>query len=156
MDQHLLNSILSIHRHWQWADWTKEEFEYHLKIDTPDSFSDDNFLLEFYNSSTGKSMILWYALLYAACEGIQQLYKRDYYGNIVDIYNISREYKEIENDLRRFRNATFHVQEEYYSTKFMNILKVAEYASKIRRVHKDIGDYVLNQVNLWGYNPSNK
>ena len=126
---------MSVHRHWQWADWTKEKFEYHLKLDTPDAFSDDNFLFEFYNSSTGKSMVLWYALLYATCEGIQQLYKQDYYGNVVNIYNISHDYKDFENDLRRFRNATFHVQEEYYSEKFMNILKVAEYATTIRKVH---------------------
>ena len=80
-------------------------------------------------------MVLWYALLYATCEGIQQLYKQDYYGNVVNIYNISHDYKDFENDLRRFRNATFHVQEEYYSEKFMNILKVAEYATTIRKVH---------------------
>ena len=139
---------MSIHRHWQWADWTKEEFEYHLKIDAPEIFKDRERNIEFilFNGSTGKNMFLWYALLYAACEGIKELYREDYFGNKVDIYQIAPDFKELESDLRLFRNGAFHVQSDYYTKKFHNFLKVAEYASKVRKIHKNIGDYIMEQV----------
>lgn len=113
------HTIMSIFKHWQWADWTKEEFEYHLNIDFPDIFNSQDTNIEFFlfNSSTGKCMLVWYSLLYAVCEGIKKLYKRDFNDNIVDIYKITPNFKNIEDDLRIFRNATFHVQDKYYTKK---------------------------------------
>lgn len=34
--------------------------------------------------------------------------------------------------------------------KFHNFLKVDEYASEVQKIHKDIGNYILDQVNSYG------
>lgn len=86
-------------------------------------------------SSMFTCMCLWYALLYATCEGIEEEGK-------LDIKTIAPKYDVARGVLRRFRNAMFHVQPEYWTNKITDILHDSELPTTIREIHQQLGDWL--------------
>jgi hypothetical protein len=136
MDPLLLASLL---RHWTWADRQKELFEFYLRKDFPSLSEDDIGSPEFFVSSMVTCMCLWYALLYATCDGI-----KEYAG--VDVSTIAPAFAKSGEFLRHFRNATFHVQHEYLSEKLMDVLREPDMATAIRSIHDNVGEWLKCQV----------
>ena len=129
--------LLSIHRHWTWADRMKELFEYYASKEGPLT----NFTtMKLFLSSLGTCMCMWYSLLYATCEGLQKSGK----VNIDD--EIDPNYGKVCDELRKFRNATFHVQTQLDDEKFMAVLKNPDIVPIIRTLHERVGAYLARQI----------
>src|SRR5712692_505346 len=102
--------LLSIHRHWIWADRMKELFEYYLSKEGPLT---DFTMMDLFSSSLGTCMCMWYSLLYETCEGLRGSGKVDIAGEIDPNYGKFR------GRLKNFRDATFHVQPQLEPEKLM-------------------------------------
>lgn len=132
--------LFSILRHWTWADRQRELFEYYLRKDFPNITEDFTFDESFFVSSMATCMGLWYGLLYVTCEGIDDSGK-------VQVSSIAPEFDQKTSDLlRRFRNAMFHVQDEYWSPKLMDVLREPDTAEAIRAVHQKVGRWVEGET----------
>ena len=131
--------LLSLHRHWVWADRMKELFEFYLKkegLPSPESLAPTQpYLL----SSMFTCMSLWYGLLYVTCEGIEN-------AQNVNICDIAPAYPKNKASLRRFRNAMCHVQPKYWTPKLFNILKDANVVDDIRSIHEQVGEWLKSQL----------
>jgi hypothetical protein len=131
MDRQLL---LSIHRHWIWANWVKKQFDGSIQ-----SFPvSKNRMQEWFITPPGIYMCIWYGLLFAVCEGLR--------GQKVIIREIQSDFDRIYPALKHFRNAVFHVQAKYWSPKLFEIMEDRGSAFQIRRVHEGIGEWLLKQV----------
>ena len=131
--------LVSLHRHWVWADRMKELFEFYLEKEWPipdeDLKPDSPHLI----SSLFTCMCLWYGLLYATCDGIEAHAK-------VKVASIAPDYDKASAKLRRFRNAMFHVQPEYWSDKLMDVIGDGNLPDTIRAIHKQVGDWLEGQL----------
>jgi hypothetical protein len=130
---------LSIWRHWAWSDRMRELFLYYLKDDFSNLPPDFLEQPSFWVSSMVTTMALWYALLYVTCEAIEK-------EAGIDMQTISADYPKVSDRLRRFRNATFHVQSEFWSSKIMEILKDPETATTISSVHKAVEQWLRSEL----------
>lgn len=129
--------LLSIHRHWTWADRMKELFEYYLSKEGPLT---DFTMMDLFLSSLGTCMCMWYSLLYATCEGLQEKGKVNIAGEI------DQNYDKVCCELRRFRNATFHVQPQLEPEKLMVVLKNPDIVPIIRTLHERVGAYLVQHI----------
>jgi|LGVF01.2.fsa_nt_gb hypothetical protein len=127
--------LISLHRHWVWADRMREMFEYYLKTEwpiLPESVERDQ---PYMLSSIFTCMCLWYGLLYVTCEGI------DEYSDTA-VSTVAPEFDSVRNTLRRFRNAMFHVQPKYWSDKLMAVLEDEPIVDSIRNTHSKVGTWL--------------
>lgn len=124
--------LLSIHRHWIWANWIKKQFGDALG-QTPHN-EIDKLILE----PAGTYMCLWYGLLFAVCEGLRK--------EKVVISLVQREIDSVYDSLKLFRNAVFHVQPKYWSRKLLDFMVVEGNATKVHRIHNGIGEWLLEEV----------
>ena len=136
MDSGLLLSIL---RHWTWADRQKELFEFYLRNDFPNLSEGDIGKPGFFVSSMVTCLCIWYALLYATCDGINKEVG-------INVSTIAPAFAKNEDLLRHFRNATFHVQPKYLSEKLLEVLKNPDVAVAIRSIHDNVGEWLKHQV----------
>jgi len=131
MNQELL---MSIRRHWTWANWIKKQLAKELE-----AFEIDKFELEhWFINPPGVYMSVWYGLLFAVCEGLKDG------GSAVP--EAQKEIDELYESLHLFRNATFHVQRRYWSNKLLGIMKNKGSATKIHHIHEAIGKWLLAQL----------
>jgi len=131
--------LLSLWRHWVWADRMRELFDYYIKSDfdkLPNDFLSNS---SFWVSSMITTMFLWYGLLYAVCDGIEK-------GYGTSVNTIAPAFKNIRGRLQKFRNAVFHVQPNFWSPKLMEILSDPEAAHEIRAVHHQVGEWLRKQI----------
>lgn len=127
-------SLLSIHRHWIWANWIKKQFEGSMQ-----SFSvSKDTIQEWYINPPGTYMCIWYGLLFSICEGLR--------AHSVHIPEVQSDIDEIYSALKRFRNAVFHIQPKYWSPKLFEIMEKKGSAIQIRKVHDGIGNWLLKQM----------
>lgn len=133
--------LISLHRHWVWADRTKEMFEYYLNKEWPIPTESLNPTSPYFISSLFTCMCLWYALLYATCDGIEQEAK-------IMVVEIAPEYEYLGPKLPHFRNAMFHVQAHYWSPKLMSVITDKDMPAQIRKVHDQVGNWIKSQVEL--------
>jgi len=131
--------LLSIYRHWLWADRMRELFEHYLRCNLPPSVDQFTFDEAFFTTSMVTCMSLWYGLLFAACDGLEK-------ASGLSVSEISSEYARVRELLRRFRNAVFHVQPDYWSEKLMAVLREEQLATAIRAVHRSVGAWLETQV----------
>jgi hypothetical protein len=130
--------LLSTYRHWVWSDKMKELFELRLTAEGPlENITMANLFL----SCLGTCMCLWYSLLYATCEGLEE-------GGVDISYEFEMTYPEVRNKLRRFRNATFHVQDDLEPDKLMDILRCDEIVTTIRTLHQKVGEYLVREIKM--------
>lgn len=108
----------------------KELFEFYLAkegLPSEDALAPDQpYLL----SSMFTCMCLWYGLLFATCDGVE--------AGKVSMESIAPEYGQVKDTLRRFRNAMFHVQPDYWSEKLMAVLRDESMADTIRQIHVQV------------------
>ncbi len=128
--------LISTYRHWIWSDRMKELFEFYLANEEPQV---DIMASDFFLSSIGTCMWLWYALLYATCEGLQA-------GKVNVAEEIDPTYRTWCNKLRLFRNAAFHVQEHLEPSKFTDVLRSEEIVPVIRGLHQNVGEYLARHI----------
>ncbi|MGB9722005.1 MAG: hypothetical protein ACPL28_11080 [bacterium] len=82
-------------------------------------------------------MSLWYGVLYVVIEGWRELRLRD---KIIDSLLMSSNV----NLLRRYRNAVFHFQKDYYDERFMEfITKGKNCVEWVRNLHEQFGRFFL-------------
>jgi len=121
-----------LHRHWIWANLMRTHFDVELKKkatgDAPEKTLAGHY---------GTYMCLWYSLLYSVLEVI-----RDKGYAVPGI----EEANDIMDPLRKFRNAVFHPQAEYWSKKFLGIWGDHDSVSKIRTVHSALGKFFLEEA----------
>jgi hypothetical protein len=131
--------LLSLHRHWVWADRMKELFEFYLAEEWPIPEEHLGPTSPYWISSIFTCMCLWYGLLYVTCDGIEE-----HAG--VKVTSIAPSYNKISFTLRRFRNAMFHVQASYWSDKLMNVIRDDKIPDDIREVHKLVGAWIEKKL----------
>lgn len=113
----------------------KELFEFYLAeegLPNPDHIKPDQ---PYLFSSIFTCMCLWYSLLYATCEGIEQ-------QGQIQLISIAPKYDQAQGILRRFRNAMFHVQPTYWSAKLTDVLYNSDIPTVIREIHSQIGEWL--------------
>lgn len=125
--------LFAIHRHWIWAVRIRSEYYERLKANPPSSGD----LLEWF--LTGKAMYLciWYGLLFTVCEGLPK-----------NGFTVSDAQTEIAvyDSLRLFRNAIFHVQTKYLTSKIFSFLQDPSTDATIRKIYAGLGEWFRIQI----------
>jgi hypothetical protein len=136
--------ILAVHRHWIWANRIRETLRDHLlNGDTPKT---DEELIDWIVGGSGMYMCLWYGLLFVVCDALR--------GNRITVPSVQSLINELYAPLGDFRNAMFHVQKKYWTTKMQSIMKDPESPTKIRVIHDGIGEWLLNELKASRVNPT--
>lgn len=125
--------LVSIHRHWLWADRMQRTFFASLNPNLKEEDAKDIFI-----SNWGMCMCLWYGLLFAVCEGLRE-------GKFA-VPTVQAEIDGIYEDLKLFRHAVFHVQKKYWSPKLFRIMQDKTSAFTIKLIHDEIGNWLLTQL----------
>ena len=125
-------ALLSVARHWTWADCVKEQFGSALIGSAPDD------VWSFYSRPEVGYMFIWYALLFAVCEGLKE--------QDVKIPGVQAEIDGLYKKLRRCRNAVAHVQPKYWSRKLLDFVVLPENATAVRTVHDAIGEWIRDEL----------
>jgi hypothetical protein len=131
--------LVSLHRHWVWADRMKELFEYYLKeegLPPEESLKPDQ---PYMLSSMFSCMFLWYGLLYVTCDGIEKVGK-------TKMVDVSPAFNEVRKALYQFRNAMFHIQPQYWSPKLIDVFKDEKIVEGIRATHASVGTWLEEQL----------
>ncbi len=123
--------ILSLSRHFVWADKMKWQFGEALTKEGVPKYIDNNW----YVSDTFMYMALWYALLF---EIIEALHKWN-----IKIPDIQEKIDKYYNMLGCFRNAVFHIKGEFHSKDFYKIIDKGEKsAGDIREINDKTGAFL--------------
>jgi hypothetical protein len=125
-------ALLSIARHWTWAHCVREQF----KVALSGSVLDDTWL--FYKRPEVGYMFIWYALLFAVCEGLKE--------QRVMIPGVQAEIDGLYKMLKRCRNAVVHVQPESWSRKLLDFVVLPENGTTVHAVHNAIGDWIRDEM----------
>jgi hypothetical protein len=126
--------LFSIHRHWIWADRIRLEYYERLKANPPRS--DD--LLEWFLTGEAMYLCIWYGLLFTVCEGLRK--------NGFAVPDAQTEIDTIYNSLQLFRNAIFHIQTEYLTSKIFSFLQDASTDATIRKIYDGLDEWFRTQV----------
>lgn len=141
--QDLDMKLVALHKHWITAD----AIQYHMRrsigrgpeIDV--RLSPD--IAEFAQAHSAFLMLsVWYGLLYVVIEGYQNLGLSDAPLDTLlsDLDRVSA--------LRRFRNATFHYQEDPISKKIIEFLDAPESEIWINNVNRALKNYFESMFNI--------
>ncbi len=126
--------LFGIHRHWIWADRMRAEYFERVKANPP---SNSN-IVEWFLTGDGMYLCLWFGLEFAVCEA---LHERGF-----SIPGAQKEINRIYRSLKFFRNTVFHVQDKYFSPKMFRLLNDPAHQTQIDKVHKEIGQWLLNEI----------
>jgi hypothetical protein len=100
----------------------------------------------FYLQDWASAMFLWYALIWSVIEG--------FHARGIDLRGRwAADIADVEDDLRRFRNAVFHVpRNKYHDDRFFGVMTDADNAAKISRISSGFGRLFLEQYAAasWG------
>lgn len=128
-----VNQVVLLYRHWIAADLQRQRFRALLpKSKGPDE--DEAFLV----SECFVSMYLWYALLWVAIEGFQD--------RSIDLRGQWREdIDEMEDPLRRCRNAIFHVPEKNHDLRLFDFMHNPNSAAILSRISTGFGRLFIEE-----------
>lgn len=124
-----------LHRQWVWADYIRIMYEAAFR-NTPREVLLNP--MKFYVNQAGCYMCLWYSLIFSVLERLKE-------WKIV-FPEIESEIKDIYSPLKLFRNAVFHPPRRYWDTRLFNLFRTRDAGSKIRTIHKFIGDKFLEAM----------
>jgi len=119
----------SVYRQWIWADHLRNYFG--AELPEKELNLSGNFTIEPY----WMLMCLWYGVLFSVLEALRKIK--------VTVPGIQKDIDQMYPILRRFRNAVFHVQEDYWSEKWRNLILDNASAEKINLIHKQVGIFLL-------------
>jgi hypothetical protein len=128
--------LIAIHRHWYWADRIRDEYFEHLRGDPPQNTD----LVAFFATGHGMYLCLWFGLEFAVCEAL--------HAKKISIPGAEKEIKKIYSSLKLFRNAVFHIQPEYLSPKFFQLLNDPTHQTTIDTAHKAIGSWLGSEIGI--------
>ena len=83
-------------------------------------------------------MCLWYGILFLVLETLKEIK--------ISVSKIQEDINKMYPVLKRYRNAVFHVQEEYWSVKWRNLILDDSSADKIHLIHKQAGIFLLKNL----------
>lgn len=126
------DALLSIARHWTWAECVSQQFNAALTSSVPTD------LWSFYSRPEVGYMFIWYALLFAVCEGLKE--------QRVTIPNAQVEMDRIYETLKRCRNAVAHVQPQHWSRKLLDFVRLPENATSVHTVHDAVGEWIRGEL----------
>lgn len=127
--------LAAIHRHWIWANSLKQKFEAIL-VKAGVRPSDEASI--WFASDIGMFFCLWYGVLFVVCEALKK--------EKVKIPGVQADIDGIYESLRLFRNAVFHIQNEYWPDKLFKIMEDKGSAVRVRRAHDGIGNWLLAEM----------
>lgn len=132
------SELLSLDRHFIWADHFKAEHYKLLDKDIDIVVKEDSFeeLGLFFLNPTGMYMCYWYATLYTVLEGLDSCK--------VDYKPIGKEVTEVKENLRLFRNVIFHHQKGYFDARLFEIMKDKGSRKKILKIHNYLDEELRN------------
>jgi hypothetical protein len=128
--------LLTIHRHWIWADRIREEYFERLKANPPNNED----LVEFFSTGDGMYLCLWFGLEFVVCDALRE--------RKLVIPNAQKEINGIYKSFERFRNAIFHVQPKFFSPKMFELLNDPTHQARIDKAHKEIGQWRSNEIGI--------
>jgi hypothetical protein len=122
-----------LHRQWMWANQQKERF-YEL-------LGQRDHGIDRLAGRTRGSMVVWYALVWSVIEAM--------HDRKIDLRDpLGADVREVEDLLRKFRNAVVHVPEsgEYYDQRMVDLIAHPEGVPLIRTVHQALGRMLLEEL----------
>ena len=122
----------SIYRQWIWADHLRNYFS--AELPEKELNLSENFTIEPY----WMFMCLWYGVLFSVLEALKKIK--------VNVPEIQKDIDQMYPILKKYRNAVFHVQEEYWSDKWRNLILDDTSADKINLIHKQVGIFLLKNL----------
>jgi len=122
----------SIYRQWMWTDHLRNYFG--VELPEKELNLSENFTIEPY----WMFMCLWYGVLFTVLESLREIK--------VDVPEIQKDINQMFPILKRFRNAVFHVQKDYWSDKWRNLILDDVSSDKITLIHKQVGIFLLKNI----------
>lgn len=126
--------FFAIHRHWTWAVRIRSEYYERLKANPPSSGD----LLEWFLTGEAMYLCIWYGLLFAVCEGLRK--------NGFTVPAVQDEIETVYNSLRLFRNAIFHIQTKYLTSKIFSFLQDPQTDATIRKIYDGLDEWFHVQI----------
>jgi hypothetical protein len=123
------HEIESVYAAWMRADLMFYHWDNSSKSKSPAK-------ADFFATDPGAYILLGYALLFAVLEFLKE---RCCIPSTIDT-----EVKKVFGPLKRFRNAIFHVQDEYFSDKLKDIMRQRDSTKSIKHIHHEVGLYLQN------------
>lgn len=129
------DELITLSRYFIWADTMKRHFEETLRKSGSVDLNGPRGI------DVAMYMCLWYGCLYVVVEAWRELGLRDQeVDNLLTSPHVDL--------LRRYRNAVFHYQKEYWPERFMAFLREGEdSASWVRAVHNELQRYLTDFLN---------
>lgn len=124
----LLLEIMSLDRHFIWADQFKQLHYEHLHEMEKIKADDFANAIGIFIKPAGIYMCYWYASLYTVLEGLSEM-------KIV-FPEIESDIADIKMPLRLFRNVIYHHQAKYMDNRMFVIMENKDSRAKIKRVHE--------------------
>lgn len=136
--------MIALHKHWCVADAVRVVIDSSVLAEDQQELAIKRFGSEFAvlgeRSSAIARLSVWYALLQVVVEGYQALEPK--FGPIDELL-LQEAYT---RGLRRFRNATFHFQEDPLSEKVLEFLELPESEKWIHELNKQFGQFFLAKL----------
>lgn len=134
-----IKQLVALHKHWCIADAIR--FSINREKPLEDIYSKDIKAIADFHSRF-MQIEVWYSLLYVVIEGYKAL------GIKCDLIDALLENEEMVSMLRRFRNATFHFQEDPISEKLLAFLEVPESEYWIQDLNAAFQGYFVRELNI--------
>ena len=131
-----MRDLLALHKHWCAADAVKLSVAAPVHDGLPNWPEDLIALSKIHTQFLRVSV--WYALLYVVIEGYRELKAAD---AAIDALLADQV---MEQALRRFRNATFHFQEDPVGPKLMEFLQAPDSEKWVHQLHAAFGTFFAN------------
>jgi hypothetical protein len=133
--------FIALHRHWV----TAGSIDHHLRrsLSRKESFPSGvpKPVAEGAIATSGfAALSVWYSLLYVVIEGYLEI---GYHDAEVDALLSNEDYVSL---LRRFRNATFHYQEDPLSPKLLEFLEAENSSEWIHNLNRGLGKFFTSEV----------
>lgn len=135
--------LLSLHRYWIYSNRMKVLFEEELKnIITNKTHLNIDYRTEhsLYIGDYNLFRSYWYGSLFVVIEGYQNNFKISD-KRIDDLMNL-----EYINNLRLFRNSTFHYQKEFYPEKASKVDNENEFIDWVKKLHSELGKFIIREL----------
>lgn len=134
--------IATLHRHWCVADAVRYHLSQSDKARMPSADKTGVAADVGLHISTFYVLSVWYSLLYVVVEGFQSLRLHDQ-----SVDELLAEEKYIDA-LRRFRNGTFHYQEEIIPKKLLDFVAVPESGRWIERLNGALNSFFIRELKI--------
>ena len=129
-------ALAVLHKYWNWSNMMRIKF--FEQISNEEEMRN---IQNFHLTEMGVYMMYWYSSLYAVIEGY-----RDFKMKNVDIDNLLNDSEKLDL-LRKFRNGAFHVQKEYFSEKYINLIVAKNSAEWVSCISQNMGKYLIEEIN---------